>query len=90
MQSLTGLPGASGVVRFTADYDLIVELSEEHLKQFLRVMKELGYKPKQPVPADDPCNSGIRRCWADEKNMIVYYFIIQRNPLILLMSSSPN
>lgn len=73
-----------GVVRFTADLDLILELSEDNLKRFLRVMKELGYRPKQPVPADDLCNPEIRRCWADEKNMVVFSFYHSAKPVNLV------
>jgi hypothetical protein len=73
-----------GIVRFTADLDLIIELSEDNLKHFLWAMKELDYKPKQPVPADDLCNPEIRRRWAEEKNMVVFSFYHAAKPMNLV------
>lgn len=73
-----------GVVRFTADLDLIVELSEDNLSRFLRVMDKLGYQPKQPVPAQDLCNPDMRRSWAEEKNMIVFTFCHPASPLKII------
>jgi len=63
-----------GVVRFTADLDLIIELSDANVRHFLSVMKKLGYMPKQPVPADDFGSPAIRQKWAAEKNMVVFTF----------------
>jgi hypothetical protein len=45
-----------GVVRLTADIDLIVEMSTENLQKFIAAMNELGYKPKPPVKAEDFMN----------------------------------
>jgi hypothetical protein len=73
-----------GVVRFTADLDLIVDLSEDNLKLFVNVMGELGYRPKQPVPPDDLCNPEIRMQWADEKHMVVFSFYHPEKPLNLV------
>jgi hypothetical protein len=41
-----------GVVRLTADLDLILDMSQTNLTKFLAVMKKLGYKPKLPVKAE--------------------------------------
>ncbi|MBI5075438.1 MAG: hypothetical protein HZB62_09795 [Nitrospirae bacterium] len=73
-----------GVVRFTADLDLIVDLSEDNLKSFVRAMGELGYKPKQPVPADDLCSPETRMRWADEKHMVVFSFYHPGKPIHLV------
>lgn len=73
-----------GVVRFTADLDLIVDLSEDNLKSFVRAMGELGYRPKQPVPADDLCSPETRMRWADEKHMVVFSFYHPEKPLNLV------
>lgn len=73
-----------GVVRFTADLDLIVDLSEDNLKRFVRVMGDLGYRPKQPVPADDLCSPEARMRWADEKHMVVFSFYHPEKPINLV------
>ena len=56
-----------GVVRLTADLDLIVELSTENLRKFIRAINELGYKPKPPVDAEDFIDPLNRKAWKEEK-----------------------
>ncbi len=73
-----------GVVRFTADLDLIVELSKDNLSRFLSVMEKLGYRPKQPVPAQALCDPEMRRSWAEEKNMIVFTFYHPASPMKII------
>jgi hypothetical protein len=73
-----------GVVRFTADLDLIVELSKDNLRHLVRIMNELGYRPKQPVSADDLCSPEMRKRWADEKNMLVFSFYDPAKPMNLV------
>lgn len=73
-----------GVVRFTADLDLIVDLAEDNLKRFVKVMGDLGYRPKQPVPADDLCSPEARLRWANEKHMVVFSFYHPGKPINLV------
>lgn len=73
-----------GVVRFTADLDLIIELSDANVRHFLSVMKKLGYMPKQPVPADDFGNPEMRQTWSTEKNMLVFTFYHPIRPMELV------
>ena len=49
-----------GVVRFTADLDLIVDLEQENLGRFVQAMTELGYRPRNPVNAGDLLDPAIR------------------------------
>ena len=63
-----------GVVRLTADLDLIVELSTENLRKFTRAINELGYKPKSPVSAEDFIDPRNRKAWKEEKGMEVFSF----------------
>lgn len=63
-----------GAVRFTADLDLIVELSAGNLKKFLTAMSELGYKPRLPVKAEDFADPLTRESWIAEKGMKVFTF----------------
>lgn len=61
-----------GVVRFTADLDLFVELTAENWAKFIRAMKKLGYKPKLPVKLEDFGNVKKRKKWIKEKGMKVF------------------
>jgi hypothetical protein len=73
-----------GVVRFTADLDLIVDLGQENLERFVQAMKELGYKPRVPVRAEaflDPAN---RETWKRDKGMEVFSFLDQSRPMSLV------
>lgn len=70
-----------GVIRFTADLDLIVELSEENLVRFLSCMKGLGFRPKLPVQAEAILDAQKREQWLHEKNMRAFTFLHPRRPL---------
>lgn len=70
-----------GVERMTMDIDVAVDMSEANLRRFLLVMRELGLKPRVPVPAEfilDPAN--VTRM-VEEKNAVVFSFIDPNNPL---------
>lgn len=70
-----------GVVRFTADLDLIVDLEQENLKRFFRAMHELGYKPRLPVGAEDFLDPAKRETWKREKGMEVFSFLDPSRPM---------
>lgn len=63
-----------GVVRLTADLDLIVKLQTDNLAKFISVMKELGYKPRVPVKAEEFIDPAKRELWIKEKGMRVFSF----------------
>lgn len=63
-----------GVVRMTADLDLIVDLSPDNLKIFVSAMTELGLKPRLPVKAEDFADLEIRESWIKEKGMKIFTF----------------
>jgi len=68
-----------GVVRLTADLDLMVDLSKVNLIKFLEVMKSLDYKPKLPVDPRAFMDPEKRKKWAREKNMIAFAFGHQKH-----------
>lgn len=70
-----------GVIRFTADLDLIVELSEENLGRFLSCMNGLGFRPRLPVQAEEILDAQKRKQWLNEKNMRVFTFLHPHRPL---------
>ncbi|MBI4007026.1 MAG: hypothetical protein HY354_00845 [Planctomycetes bacterium] len=63
-----------GVVRLTADLDLMVEMTQENLTKFISALKELGYRPKPPVQAEEFIDPANRKRWKDEKGMQVFSF----------------
>jgi hypothetical protein len=73
-----------GVVRFTADLDLIVDLERENLKRFIDVMKGIGYQPRMAVSAEDLLDPEKRIAWKREKNMEVFSFFDQSQPMSLI------
>ena len=73
-----------GVVRFTADLDLIVDLEPENLRRFVQVMTELGYRPRNPVKAADILDPAIRAGWKREKGMEVISFVDPAQPMALI------
>lgn len=73
-----------GVVRFTADLDLIVDLEPENLRRFLQAMTELGYRPRNPVKAEDLLDPAVRERWKREKGMVVFSFIEPSQPMTLI------
>lgn len=63
-----------GVIRFTADLDLMVSLDNNNIKKLLEAMKILGYKPRLPVDPEDFSKPEIRQDWINNKNMKVFSF----------------
>jgi predicted nucleotidyltransferase len=73
-----------GVVRLTADLDLMVHLEERNLAKFVEVMNELGYRPKVPVKAESFIDPENRRLWIEEKNMRVFSFYHPKKGIMLI------
>lgn len=73
-----------GVVRFTADLDLIVDLEQENLKRFIQAITELGYRPRNPVKAEGLLNPATRAQWRQEKGMEVFSFVDPSQPMSLI------
>jgi len=73
-----------GVVRFTADLDLIVDLEPENLKRFVHAMNELGYRPRNPVKAESLLDPAVRGQWKREKSMEVFSFVDPGKPMTLI------
>ncbi|BCB95083.1 hypothetical protein JZK55_00050 [Dissulfurispira thermophila] len=63
-----------GIVRLTADLDLMLSLEEKNIARFVDVMNEFGYKPRIPVKAEELLDPKKRDYWLKEKNMKVFSF----------------
>ena len=68
-----------GVVRLTADLDLMLDLDNDNLSKFLEVMKSLDYKPKLPIQPRALLDPEKRKEWARKKNMIAFAFAHQKH-----------
>jgi len=73
-----------GVVRFTADLDLMLHLEEKNLRRFVDLMGEMGYKPRIPVRAEGLVDVDQREQWVEEKNMLVFSFYHPREAVSLV------
>jgi hypothetical protein len=73
-----------GVVRLTGDLDLFVKLEKPNVLKFIEAMKEMGYKPKVPVKAEDLADADRRRQWRTDKGMRVFSFYHPRKPMQLI------
>lgn len=73
-----------GVVRLTADLDIMVHLEDANLRKFVGIMNDLGYRPKAPVKAEDFVSAENRMSWINEKNMTVFSFFHPGNPISLI------
>jgi len=63
---------AHGHVRFTADVDLVLDMSAKNLDRALRVFGELGYAPRAPVPLRLFADPGAREGWIRDKGLTVF------------------
>ena len=73
-----------GVVRFTADLDLLVALNPENLDAFLEAMEDLGYKPKLSLLAKAFADPQMRAEWKEMRGMQVFTFYHPQRPVELV------
>jgi hypothetical protein len=64
-----------GIVRMTADLDLILDMTEDNLKKYVSCMNELGFRPKAPVQSEDFVRAENREQWKRDKSMKVFTFV---------------
>ncbi len=73
-----------GVVRMTADLDIVLDQDEKNIKKYVSVVKELGYKPKVPVRLEEFVDLEKRRQWVEEKNMKVFSVYDPATPYLIV------
>ncbi len=61
-----------GVLRFTADLDLVIQLEPGNLTRALDVLTSRGLRPVIPVPAGQFADPAIRADWTERRNMLVF------------------
>jgi predicted nucleotidyltransferase len=72
------------VQRSTVDIDLVLHLTESNIFNFVSIMKDLGFAPRLPVRPEDFADPKIRQTWIEEKNMMVFSFNHNSNPLEII------
>lgn len=67
------------VQRATIDLDLILHLEKSNVLRFVKIMQELGYRPRVPVNAEQLADPDERARWIQEKGLMVFSFIHAKN-----------
>jgi hypothetical protein len=75
---------AHGYVRLTKDLDLVLDLSTESLRQSLRALQSLDYRPVIPVPLLDFADPDLRHDWTENRNMKVLNLFSDRYPDVVI------
>ena len=65
---------AYGLLRFTKDADLVIELIPENITAAFAALADLGYKPAVPITAEQFADPRNRESWVREKDMKVLQF----------------
>ncbi|OGX35639.1 MAG: hypothetical protein A3I43_00920 [Omnitrophica WOR_2 bacterium RIFCSPLOWO2_02_FULL_50_19] len=58
-----------GLMRSTADLDILVEMSDNNLKKIVNILKKRGYQIKQPIDPIGIANKKTREDWIRNKHL---------------------
>lgn len=72
------------VQRATVDLDLIIHLQPKNILSLVKMMGDLGYKPRLPVDPRDFADIKKRASWVKNKGMLVFSFLNPKNPFELI------
>ncbi|MBI5048797.1 MAG: nucleotidyltransferase [Deltaproteobacteria bacterium] len=64
-----------GIPRMTYDIDLLLDLEDENIKEFLQLLKGWGFKPKVSVDIMDFAKKEIRENWIKNKHMKAFNLV---------------
>ncbi len=65
---------AHGILRFTKDIDIVVQLVPDNISRAFTALDSLGYRPSVPVTATQFADPAQRQEWLQEKGMQVLQF----------------
>lgn len=65
---------AHGLLRFTADVDIVVQLTPDNIRRTFAALASIGYGPIVPVTVANFADEAERQRWIDEKGMRVLQF----------------
>jgi predicted nucleotidyltransferase len=71
---------AHGYVRYTADLDLILELTDANLRPAVAALTGLGYRPTAPVPLEAFADGPTRAEWIRSKGLTVLSLFSPHHP----------
>jgi len=63
---------AHGVVRFTADIDIVLDPDEAAMRRATQALSGLGYKPRAPVDLAEFVDESKRKAWIRDKGLTVF------------------
>jgi TPP-dependent 2-oxoacid decarboxylase len=63
-----------GSLRNTADMDILVEMSDSNLKKIITILKNNGYRVKQPVDPMGMADKKTREDWIRNKHLKAFNF----------------
>lgn len=63
-----------GLMRSTADLDILVEMSDDNLKKIVKILKRLNYRVEQPVDPLKIADRQVRENWIKNKHMKTFNF----------------
>jgi hypothetical protein len=67
-----------GIVRLTADIDLLISLEKDNVARFIEAMKKLGFKPRLNEDPEGLADPKRRALWA-KRNMKAFSFIHKKD-----------
>ncbi|HSR50516.1 MAG TPA: nucleotidyl transferase AbiEii/AbiGii toxin family protein [Acidobacteriota bacterium] len=73
-----------GRARFTADVDLVLDLSPQQAGAAIDALEGLGLRPRLPVAASDFADPQRRQQWIEERGMDVFTLWDPSNPLLVI------
>jgi hypothetical protein len=71
---------AHGLVRFTADLDLILDPEPRATARAISALESLGYVPRAPVPFAGLADPETRRCWVRDEGLTVFTVASPEHP----------
>ncbi len=71
---------AHGLVRFTADLDLVLDPDPDATRRAIDTLSGLGYRPRAPVGFTDFADPEKRRTWFREKGLTVFSVFSDEHP----------
>jgi len=64
-----------GIPRMTYDIDLLLDLDDENLRRFVRLVGGWGFKPKVPVQIEELADGVKRTDWIENKHMKAFNLV---------------